>query len=148
MNLYQQIQHTRSQVTRAMDSLNTLGRRLEVELGRQGAIHPAVAVIQQTVCDHYQLPTSAMRSGLRPRAIAQPRGVAMALCCELTNLTSFEIGRCFYKDHSTVLHAQKRVKDRLATEKGVPAVYELLKTTATTRLHNREMPLFAAFKAV
>jgi chromosomal replication initiation ATPase DnaA len=148
MNLIQQLQFTKNQVTRAMDSLNTLSRRLEIELGRQRAVHGSVLTIQQTVCDHYQLPISIMQSGLRPKDITLPRMTAISLCCELTPLSSTEIGRCFLKDHATVLYAVKKVQDRLSTEPGFHPVYTLLKATASKRLTLREMPLFAQAKAI
>jgi chromosomal replication initiator protein len=53
-----------------------------------------------------------MYSKKRTRIIARPRQVAMALAKELTPMSLPDIGESFGgRDHTTVLHACKRIKE-------------------------------------
>lgn len=68
--------------------------------------------IQKTVAKYYNLRPSDLLSARRSRSIARPRQVAMSLTKELTNHSLPEIGDAFGgRDHTTVLHAHKRVKE-------------------------------------
>ncbi|HBD13665.1 MAG TPA: chromosomal replication initiator protein DnaA [Porticoccaceae bacterium] len=72
--------------------------------------------IQRTVADHYQIKLSEMLSKRRSRTIARPRQVAMALAKEMTNYSLPEIGEAFGgRDHTTVLHACRKVKELQAS---------------------------------
>ena len=68
----------------------------------------------------------------RSRSIARPRQVAMALAKELTNHSLPEIGDAFGgRDHTTVLHACRRVKELRETERRIGEDYlNLLRTLA------------------
>jgi chromosomal replication initiator protein len=49
--------------------------------------------------------------------LVEPRQVAMYLCREVLGMTLHDIGTTFGgRDHSTVIHAVERVKDRIARE--------------------------------
>ena len=62
--------------------------------------------IQKTVCEYYKIRMAELLSKRRPRSIARPRQMAMALCKELTQHSLPEIGDAFGgRDHTTVLHA-------------------------------------------
>ena len=75
-------------------------------------VRPTVAAIQEEVARYYMLPTIEMRSQRRAIRIARPRQVAMYLCRELTEHSLPNIGRLFGgRDHSTVMHAIRRVED-------------------------------------
>jgi chromosomal replication initiator protein len=68
--------------------------------------------IQKQVAVHYNIKLAEMHSARRSRAIARPRQVAMYLCKKLTSKSLPEIGRRFGgKDHTTVMHAVKRVEE-------------------------------------
>ncbi|MGO2131675.1 MAG: chromosomal replication initiator protein DnaA [Halomonas sp.] len=68
--------------------------------------------IQRTVAEYYKLKLNEMLSKRRSRSIARPRQVAMALAKELTNHSLPEIGDAFGgRDHTTVLHACRKVKE-------------------------------------
>lgn len=75
-----------------------------------------VAEIQRIVAECYGLPVSVMCSKDRPVHIAHPRQVAMCLCRELTRLPLEEIALYFGRDHGTVIHAIKAVRNRADTE--------------------------------
>lgn len=68
--------------------------------------------IQKVVADYYRIKVSDLKSKSRKRTITRPRQLAMALSKELTNLSLPEIGREFDgKDHTTVLHACKKIAE-------------------------------------
>jgi len=68
--------------------------------------------IQKQVSGHYNIKVSDMHSARRARAVARPRQVAMYLSKKLTSKSLPEIGRRFGgKDHTTVMHAVKRVEE-------------------------------------
>jgi chromosomal replication initiator protein len=68
--------------------------------------------IQKQVAGHYNVKVSDMHSARRARAVARPRQVAMYLSKKLTSKSLPEIGRRFGgKDHTTVMHAVKRVEE-------------------------------------
>jgi chromosomal replication initiator protein len=68
--------------------------------------------IQKTVAEYYKIRVSDLLSKRRNRSIARPRQLAMTLCKELTNHSFPEIGDAFGgKDHTTVLHACRKIAD-------------------------------------
>jgi len=68
--------------------------------------------IQKVVAEYYKIRTSDLLSAKRTRSIARPRQVAMALAKELTKHSLPEIGKAFGgRDHSTVIHAAKKVAE-------------------------------------
>ena len=73
--------------------------------------------IQKTVADYYGLPLRELLSKRRTRSLARPRQVAMALAKELTEHSLPEIGDAFGgRDHTTVLHACKQVRNLIVTD--------------------------------
>jgi chromosomal replication initiator protein len=73
--------------------------------------------IQKQVAGHYNIKVSDMHSARRARAVARPRQVAMYLSKKLTSKSLPEIGRRFGgKDHTTVMHAVKRVEEICQTD--------------------------------
>lgn len=72
--------------------------------------------IQRTVAEYYKMKVADILSKRRNRSIARPRQMAMALAKELTNHSLPEIGDAFGgRDHTTVLHACRKMKELLAT---------------------------------
>jgi chromosomal replication initiator protein len=70
--------------------------------------------IQKRVAEHFDVRFADMTSKRRPKNIAFPRQVAMYLARELTKMSLVEIGDAFGgRDHGTVLHAHRLVKDRM-----------------------------------
>jgi len=88
--------------------------------------------IQKTVADYYKVRMADLLSKRRSRSVARPRQVAMALAKELTSHSLPEIGDAFGgRDHTTVLHACKRIKDLRDTEQRIKEDYSnLLRTLA------------------
>jgi chromosomal replication initiator protein len=89
--------------------------------------------IQKVVAEHYKLKTSDMLSAKRNRSVARPRQVAMALAKELTRHSLPEIGSAFGKrDHTTVLHATRKVKELCESDPGIEEDYRILLRTLTS----------------
>ncbi len=76
--------------------------------------------IQKTVAEYYKIRVADLHSKRRSRSITRPRQIAMTLCKELTNHSLPEIGDAFGgRDHTTVLHACRKVKELKETELGI-----------------------------
>ena len=88
--------------------------------------------IQKTVADYFKLRVADLLSKRRSRSIARPRQLAMTLAKELTNHSLPEIGDAFGgRDHTTVLHACRRITSLRETEKRVDDDYLNLLRTLT-----------------
>ena len=73
--------------------------------------------IQKTVADYYKIRISDLLSAKRNRSLARPRQLAMSLAKELTSHSLPEIGDAFGgRDHTTVLHACKKIVELCATD--------------------------------
>ncbi len=73
--------------------------------------------IQKTVAEYYKIRVADILSKRRNRSIARPRQIAMALAKELTSHSLPEIGDAFGgRDHTTVLHACKKVQELRETD--------------------------------
>jgi len=96
------------------------GKPIDVEFARD-ALRDMLAAqaklvtienIQKTVAEYFQLRPSDLQSTKRTRSVARPRQVAMALAKELTSHSLPEIGTAFGgRDHTTVLHAVRKIKE-------------------------------------
>lgn len=83
--------------------------------------------IQKTVADYYKIKVADMYSKKRVRAIARPRQVAMAIAKELTQLSLPDIGEAFGgRDHTTVLHAHRKIVELRASDPGINRDYSTL----------------------
>ena len=84
--------------------------------------------IQRTVSKHYSVTRDDLTSARRNRAIVRPRQIAMFLAKALTPRSLPEIGRHFGgRDHTTVLHAVRKIENLVSTDKAVADEVELLK---------------------
>tara|TARA_E500000331_G_scaffold297785_1_gene297249 strand:- start:932 stop:2245 length:1314 start_codon:yes stop_codon:yes gene_type:complete len=83
--------------------------------------------IQKTVADYYKIRISDLHSKKRSVSIARPRQIAMALAKELTNHSLPEIGDSFGgKDHTTVLHAVRRIEELRESKRDIDEDYNNL----------------------
>lgn len=88
-----------------------------VDLLRAYEKYVTIADIQKHVAEHYNVRVSDMSSTKRLRVVARPRQVAMYLCKKLTSKSLPEIGRNFGgRDHTTVMHAVKKVEELKGTD--------------------------------
>ncbi|MBI4056860.1 MAG: chromosomal replication initiator protein DnaA [Elusimicrobia bacterium] len=73
-----------------------------------------VDTIQRLVANKYSLDIRDMKSKQRTDQVAFPRQLAMYLACAMTDLSTTDIGEAFGgRDHSTVIHARNKIKDKI-----------------------------------
>jgi chromosomal replication initiator protein len=84
--------------------------------------------IQKKVAEHYNVKLADMHSPRRARAVARPRQVAMYLAKQLTTRSLPEIGRKFGgRDHTTVIHAVRKIEELRTGDPILSEDVELLK---------------------
>ena len=89
--------------------------------------------IQKIVAEYFKIKMSDLNSKRRSRSVARPRQIAMALAKELTQHSLPEIGEAFGgRDHTTVLHACRKVKELAETTADVREDYSNLLRSLTT----------------
>ena len=89
--------------------------------------------IQKVVVDYFKIRTADLLSARRSRTITRPRQIAMALAKELTTHSLPEIGEAFGgRDHTTVLHACRKVAELRESDLRINEDYNNLLRTLTT----------------
>jgi chromosomal replication initiator protein len=84
--------------------------------------------IQKRVAEHFNIKLADMQSPRRARSVARPRQIAMFLAKQLTTRSLPEIGRKFGgRDHTTVMHAVKKVEELCSADGGFAEDVDLLK---------------------
>lgn len=112
------------------------GKRLTLEvvegllreiLHEEGRYSVSIETIQKKVAEHFDIRLADMTSKRRPENIAFPRQVAMFLSRRMTESSLSSIGEAFGgRDHGTVLHACRLVKDRMEIDAHVRQVVSYL----------------------
>ena len=112
------------------------GKKLSIEviegllreiLHEEGRFSISIEVIQKKVAEHFDIRLADMTSKRRPENIAFPRQVAMFLSRQMTQSSLSTIGEAFGgRDHGTVLHACRLVKDRMEIDPNVRQVVSYL----------------------
>lgn len=89
--------------------------------------------IIKTVAEYYKIKVSDLLSKRRTSSLARARQIAMALAKELTNHSLPELGRAFGgRDHTTVLHAFRKIQELKKTNTGVAEDFiNLLRTLSS-----------------
>jgi chromosomal replication initiator protein len=84
--------------------------------------------IQKRVAEHFNIKLADMQSPRRARQVARPRQIAMFLAKQLTTRSLPEIGRKFGgRDHTTVMHAVKKVEELSTADSGFAEDVDLLR---------------------
>lgn len=126
---------------RVMAHAQFTGRTIDIDLIRESlkdllALQDKLVTIdniQRVVADYYKLKMSDMLSKRRSRSVARPRQVAMSIAKELTNHSLPEIGESFGgRDHTTVLHACRKVKELEGIDREVQRDLKNLYRTLST----------------
>jgi chromosomal replication initiator protein len=112
------------------------GKKLSIEvvegllreiLHEEGRFSISVEVIQKKVAEHFDIRLADMTSKRRPENIAFPRQIAMYLTRQMTESSLNTIGEAYGgRDHGTVLHACRLVKDRMEVDANVRQVVHYL----------------------
>ena len=120
---------------RIVASSGFTGRPIDLELTREALRdllvfqerQVTIQNIQKTVAEYFKMRIADLHSKRRNRQITRPRQIAMALAKELTSMSLPEIGDAFGgRDHTTVLHAQRKVQELIATDVRVREDYQNL----------------------
>ena len=103
-----------------------LAQRIVRKAVRCAEVKPlTVDNIIEKVCSHYKVDASTIHTKTRKREVVQVRQVAMYLAKKHTDTSSSKIGQLIgNKDHATVLHACKIVKDQVEVDKAFKAEIE------------------------
>ena len=93
----------------------------------EGKSTVTISAIQKRVAGHFDIRLADMSSRRRPENIAYPRQIGMYLSRQLTGSSLNTIGEAFGgRDHGTVLHACRLVKDRMDTDQTIRQVVSYL----------------------
>jgi chromosomal replication initiator protein len=123
-------------LTRLFAFASLVGRRITLDMTqecladmlRTADRKVTIDEIKRKVADHYNLRLSDLVSARRARAVARPRQVAMFLAKSLTSKSLPEIGRGFGgRDHTTVIHAVRKVEQLRETDSQLADDVELLR---------------------
>lgn len=85
--------------------------------------------IQKKVAEHFNISVKELQSSRRARTVARPRQVAMYLAKQLTSRSLPEIGRKFDRDHTTVMHAVRKVEELIIEDPTLAENIEILRRT-------------------
>ena len=85
--------------------------------------------IQKKVAEHFNISVKELQSSRRARTVARPRQVAMYLAKQLTSRSLPEIGRKFDRDHTTVMHAVRKVEELIIEDASLAENIEILRRT-------------------
>jgi chromosomal replication initiator protein len=100
---------------------------------------PSIRDIQQTVADHFGIKIAELVSSSRAARVSWPRQLAIHLAREFTGSSLNTIGEAFGgRNHATVLHACKRVENRVGNDQ--QAVHELADLTASITGSSADRP--------
>ncbi len=111
------------------------GQALTVEIAREALSHLChlqsqqitLPNIQKVVTHYYGLKANDLLSKTRAANIARPRQVAMFIARELTRHSLPEIGRAFGRDHSTVMHACRKIQQDLELDVQLKRDFDAIK---------------------
>jgi chromosomal replication initiator protein len=107
-------------LNRVIANANFTGKAITIDFAKDAlrdllALQDKLVTIDniiKTVADYYKIKVADFLSKRRTRSVARPRQMAMALAKELTNNSYPEIGNSFGgRDHTTVMHAVKKIKE-------------------------------------
>ncbi|MCS7338520.1 MAG: chromosomal replication initiator protein DnaA [Verrucomicrobiae bacterium] len=108
-------------------TIETVEELLRDILHEEGRLTITIETIQKKVAEHFDIRLADMTSKRRPENIAFPRQIAMYLARQLTGCSLTAIGEAFGgRDHGTVLHACRVVKDRMEVDANVRQVVHYL----------------------
>ena len=98
-----------------------------------GTMQISSAVIMAATAEYFDTTVEELRGPGKTRALAQSRQIAMYLCRELTDLSLPKIGQAFGRDHTTVMYAQRKILNEMASRR---EVFDHVKEL-TTRIRQR-----------
>lgn len=128
-------------LNRVIANANFTGRPITIDFVRDAlrdllALQDKLVTIEniiKTVADYYQIKVADILSKRRTRSVARPRQMAMALAKEITSHSLPEIGNAFGgRDHTTVLHAVRKIEELRAMDHDFTEDYKNLIRTLSS----------------
>lgn len=122
LGAYSSLQHIPITLAMAKDNLKDIlvDKRKEI----------TVELIQKSVADHFNLKVADLKSDKRLKTFVQARQVAIWLCRDLTSASYPDIGNRFGgKDHSTVIHATKKIDRQMTEDPQLASMIETIRNT-------------------
>jgi len=98
-----------------------------------GTMQISTATIMAATAEYFETSVEELRGPGKTRALAQARQIAMYLCRELTDLSLPRIGEAFGRDHTTVMYAERKIRDGMAERR---EIFDHVKEL-TTRIRQR-----------
>lgn len=126
MKITSNIRELEGALNRIVAHATLIGKAITVDVAqdvlsdilRSNEKYITIELIQRKVCEFYNVKLSDLNSAKRQKTIATARQVAMYLCKQLTTKSLPDIGQNFGgRDHSTVIHAVNKIKEKLSVDK-------------------------------
>ena len=134
-NIHSNVRDLEGALNRIIASVSFTGHPIDLEITRQALSDILIyrknkiniENIQQAVASYYKIRVADILSKKRHQQISRPRQLAMVLTRELTTMSLPEIGDRFGgRDHTTVLHACRKIKELRETDNKVREDYQNL----------------------
>ncbi|OBI86105.1 chromosomal replication initiator protein DnaA [Mycobacterium asiaticum] len=93
----------------------------------------SAATIMAATAEYFDTTVEELRGPGKARPLAQSRQIAMYLCRELTDLSLPKIGQAFGRDHTTVMYAERKIRNEMAERR---EIFDNVKEL-TTRIRQR-----------
>lgn len=128
-------------LNRVIANANFTGKAITIDFAKDAlrdllALQDKLVTIDniiKTVAEYYKIKVADILSKRRTRSVARPRQMAMALAKELTNNSYPEIGNSFSgRDHTTVMHAVRKIKELRADDHDIMEDYTNLIRTLSS----------------
>lgn len=135
MKISSNIRELEGALNRIVAHATLVGRNITIDVAqevlsdilRSNEKYITIDFIQRKVCEFYNIKLSDLNAAKRQKTIATARQVAMYLCKQLTTKSLPDIGQSFGgRDHSTVIHAVKKIKERLLIDREFATDLEIL----------------------
>jgi len=135
-NIRSNVRELEGALRKVMASSTFTGRSVSVDLAKEclrdllslQSRQVTIENIQKVVAEYYNIRVSDLHSKRRSRSITRPRQLAMSISKELTKNSLPEIGDLFGgRDHTTVIHACKKVEELKNTELKILEDYNNIK---------------------
>ncbi|MBW1679124.1 MAG: chromosomal replication initiator protein DnaA [Deltaproteobacteria bacterium] len=119
------VRDIKSAIIQLIASSSLLGQKIDLNLARETLKdfiqNKAVDIsdIQKFISHHFKVTPDQLQSKSRCRAISYPREVAYYFCRKYTDSTLSAIGKCFNRNHSSVLRALNKFETTIRTNRGI-----------------------------
>lgn len=105
-------------VVREIDEITASLRGLRAEIVCRSTGDPVVRIIE-IVGSQMEVSLEEINGRCREQRIALARQMAMVLAKEIMGLSSVQVGKAFGRDHGTVLHAERAIRNACETDPSI-----------------------------